>query len=156
MTNQPQPQDVCDELVVMRRSHLKALTVALGDLNDSASSDGCEEPLFVGDQSHLKASMQALHQLGEGKPLLESIRRIDAEDEDLAPYLIVVPPEVPLEQAKQQVLAAVRSASEANDLRAEFQQGVMAAGLGIEPGIEDLGIGCWDAHGEPVLTRERG
>lgn len=154
------------DFVVLKRADVDRLLAAVGDLWDSSSNDGCEEPYFVGDQTHLDAVRQLSGQMREAKSLDQALRRVDGDpDQRNDPILVVVPQgldDVAAVQAMDQAIDAANQKSGFGRDGAYFdalQEALSAHGVAINQGIELLRSQPWDAdlcHGCPDLDDASG
>jgi hypothetical protein len=138
-----------EDLVVVRASDLAALRQLIDSVNNSSDDAGCQDGLTVIDGRPLEKLVAAAGGL-RTKPLLESLFLMHPSSEHLESLVLVLPPEVTTEQARERVLAAAEQVTEglgdAEDPDQDaFVAAVRSAGLSAHNGFDDLGIGVWDA-----------
>lgn len=136
------------DLVVVRGAELAAMHSLIEALNNSADDTGCQDGLTVIDGGPLRLLVTAAAGL-KTKPLMDSLRMLQPASEHLDRLMLVVPPEVTIEEACRQVVCAsdavTEGLSDAEDPDQDaFIAEVSARGLCVGANIQDLGIGAWD------------
>lgn len=140
------------DLVVLKKADLQRLLDAVGDLWDSASEDGCEDPLFVGDMTHMKGARDAASALAQAKPLDQALRRVDGDpDNGNDPILVVLPQGVGDQAAVGLMDSAIEAANQDTNFGKDggyfeaLQERLGVHGIAIAGGIEQLRSSPWDA-----------
>ena len=151
--NQPaNPILEMSDFMVVPRAQLEALLNAVSDLSASASDEGCEEPWFVGDHTHLKLADRARQDLLACKSVDQVLRRADGDPENgNDPVLMILPAGMDDAGAIEIMNNAVFSANEATDRGSDgryfevLQENLGTHGIAISSGVELLRSVPWDS-----------
>ncbi|MEJ8837602.1 hypothetical protein [Ramlibacter sp. AN1133] len=137
-----------EELVVVRGSDLGELRRLLEQLSNSSSDEGCSDGLTVVDGRPLELLVKRMKQVAT-RPVMQSLRMVNTTSEHLESFLVIVPPDCSMEEARAAVLAASEEVTAGLGGAGEpdqdkFMSALEARGVPVHTSIEDFGIGDWD------------